>query len=763
MRKTSLPAISLPGTILLASLNPSVWAQSLEGPQSGVLELAPVTVIGSDEAVRFLPGSATYLGVEKIQQYSTTDINRMLRRVPGVYVREEDGYGLFPNISLRGAHTARSENVTLMEDGVLAAPAPYSAPSAYYSPNTGRMSGLEILKGSSQVRFGPQITGGVVNYLSTPIPNLQSTYIKAAYGSFNEVLFHAHHGAVEETRAGEIGYLVEFYGHRTDGFKTIDNTPDFNGGSTGFTRMEPMGKISWTPDTANAQRLELKYAFSDLNADETYLGQTQGDFELNPNRRYQSSRFDNIAAQHHQVILRHEAELREGLKWNNTAYYQSFHRDWFKLNDLRNVGGIAGNNVSLSTALATPGSAAEMLLKGTGTGDLRVRHNNRYYKMAGIQSALNHRFETGPVEHAMETGVRYHFDQEDRFQWDETFTQGIPGVVTARTVGAAGSAGDRIQRSHALALHALDSMEIGKLTLTPGLRFETVGQSYEDDFRRTDAGAPAPVSGQQRLNVWSAGMGGLYRINSHLNLLASFHRGFSVPGPRGAIRSNLKEETSYAYEAGMRYRGDSGFQAEVIGFYTQFRNLIVGGNLGGGGAATTENVGSVDSLGVEISVSYDPGTALGWVVRTPMHAGITLTDAHLVGNATNTDPESIFDGGRDGSRVPYIPEYQFFAELGVGYDRYSLSLNGSYVPGTYTTAANSRTPINASGTPDARVGRTDAYLVMDLVANVQIHPTLRLFGSIRNLLDQQYVASRHPHGPRPGLPLTFLAGLEWKF
>ncbi|MGR8950626.1 MAG: TonB-dependent receptor plug domain-containing protein, partial [Gammaproteobacteria bacterium] len=121
-----------------------------------------VQVIGSQERRFDIPGSAHLITEEEIRLQSYDDINRILRKVPGVYLREEDGYGLFPNISLRGVDTSRSAKITLMEDGVLTAPAPYAAPSAYYSPTAGRMSSLEVLKGSSQVRYGPHVTGGVL-------------------------------------------------------------------------------------------------------------------------------------------------------------------------------------------------------------------------------------------------------------------------------------------------------------------------------------------------------------------------------------------------------------------------------------------------------------------------------------------------------------------------------------------------------------------------------------------------------------------------
>src|SRR3989338_11335713 len=140
-----------------------------------------ITVIGSKKSENQLPGSATFLGGGDIQEAAFGNVHEMLRKVPGVYVRDEEGFGLFPNISLRGVDTGRSGKVTIMEDGILAAPAPYSAPSAYYSPNAGRMTGIEVLKGSSQIKYGPHTTGGVINYLSTPIPTHAKYFLSSPF------------------------------------------------------------------------------------------------------------------------------------------------------------------------------------------------------------------------------------------------------------------------------------------------------------------------------------------------------------------------------------------------------------------------------------------------------------------------------------------------------------------------------------------------------------------------------------------------------
>jgi outer membrane receptor for Fe3+-dicitrate len=220
--------------------------------------LDPTLVIGSSEAIYALPGSGFFIEPEDIQRFSYLSVNRVLAKVPGVYVREEDGFGNFPNISIRGGDGTRSENVTLMEDGILSAPAPYSAPAAYYSPNGSRMSGIEVLKGSSQVRYGPHTTGGVINYLSTLVPEEQTFYLRSTYGTDNTVQAQAYYGDVVEGKFGRIGFVLELYHKRSDGFRTIDSGIGYGGSDdTGFTLTEPMVKVFWEPASASCAALSL--------------------------------------------------------------------------------------------------------------------------------------------------------------------------------------------------------------------------------------------------------------------------------------------------------------------------------------------------------------------------------------------------------------------------------------------------------------------------------------------------------------------------
>ena len=129
-------------------------------------DIEHLSIFGHTNSVNDIPGSAHHLNQEALERFDYTDIMRTLTAVPGVYVLEEDGYGLRPNVGMRGTGQNRSEKVTIMEDGVLAAPAPYAAPSAYYFPTSGRMESVEVLKGTSSAMFGPRTTGGVINMLS---------------------------------------------------------------------------------------------------------------------------------------------------------------------------------------------------------------------------------------------------------------------------------------------------------------------------------------------------------------------------------------------------------------------------------------------------------------------------------------------------------------------------------------------------------------------------------------------------------------------
>lgn len=719
--------------------------------------LSQVLIVGHRERIPEIAGSAHLVDYSEIRDLAYDDIGRALRRVPGVYVREEDGYGLFPNISLRGVDTSRSAKVTLMEDGILAAPAPYAAASAYYSPTTGRMAGIEILKGSSQIKYGPHTTGGAINYLSTPIPEQTTSYLRGQYGDDDEYRTHAYHGGTVDTTGGRVGYLAEFYLRDTDGFKTIDAAPGFNAtGETGFSNIEPMVKLFWEPRSNRYQRLEFKYGFTDRQADETYLGLSTADFRRDANRRYAASRFDNIDTEQHRTYLRHFISPTDNFDLVTTAYYNKFARNWYKLNDIRNIGG-SGVNLDLSAALAGAGAVVAgdglACLQGQLACNLRVRNNDRSYYSYGVQSEGVLRFATAAFAHSLTVGLRFHDDVEDRFQKDDVYNQAGNGAILSTALGAPGSQDNREAEVEAIALWVEDRIEVGRWSLTPGLRFETLELESRDK-------RPGRVNADEGLDMLGGGLGIGYQLSETWQAIGGVHFGFSPPSPGGAV-AGLEEETSVGYELGLRFADPNQLlEAEAIGFFTDFEDLIVVSNIGGTGSGVDENFGEVHSYGVELSGAFDLARARGWKFGNTYHAAFTYTDATQRNDAQSTDPESIFSFGAKGNEVPYIPEYQFNIGSDLDFARWGLSLNATLVDDTYSSASNVSAEVNGVGTADARFGETDAYEVVDVSGYFKLQEKLKAFAGVQNLFDAEYIVSRQPHGARPGLDQTWFVGLE---
>ena len=745
------------GILFLVLFSSPTFAVDKEAEQeANEILMREVSIIGSKYKVKDIAGSAAFLDVQEIREHTVDDVNRILRRVPGVNLREEDGAGLFPNISLRGVDSARSAKVTIMEDGVLMAPAPYSAPSAYYSPTTGRMSGIEVLKGSSQIKFGPHTTGGAINFLSTPVPTTEKIYSKATFGTYNEIRNHSYFGNTQQIDGGgKLGYLIEYYTRSNTGFKDLDINPASMRGSanTGFAKQEPMVKMFYEPKTALYQRFEAKFGWTNLDANETYLGITTADFRQDPYRRYAGSRFDEIESTQFRSHIRHFLELDSNTNIVTTLYGNTFHRNWQKLNK------VSGNN--LSTALAT--AAQLSIIKGEAAGTLELKNNNRGYYMYGVQSTMNHKLKKDGVEHNIEVGLRLHYDQVRRKQWEEDYTQDANGNITAVSVTPRGDAGNKLQKTFATTVHASDAMKFGKFTFKPGVRVETINQEYCDD--NTNCGN-STMEGESTYHVVVGGASLKYDVydsgGEDLDLFGGVHKGFSPVDPINKIKNGLKHEASIGFELGARYKdAPKALATEAVLFLTRIKDLVVNDSVGGTGTGSAANLGSAQMLGLELQANYDHGLRKGWVVQTPAYMSATYTDARFMSSVGSDDAESIFAGAKHDNKLPYIPELSLSFGIGAIYKKFSANLDANFVTAAYADGSNSSNIADGDGNANERFGKIDSRIVIDGSMGYQYSKKLRMFANIRNLANTQYMVSRQPHGPRPGAPLTVMGGLEF--
>ncbi len=705
-----------------------------------------ITVIGVPAWKNQIPGAANYVSAEQMQQHNYSDINRVLRSVTGVNIQEEDGYGLRPNIGLRGAGVERSTKINIMEDGILAAPAPYSAPAAYYFPTMGRINAVEVRKGSSQIKYGPNSTGGAINLISTPIPTELSSRAELSVGERNSNKLYANFG----NRTERIGYLAEVLQIGDNGFKQLDN-----GGDTGFVVRDILGKfmIRSSEDASVYQRLELKAGYNEQQSDETYLGLSRDDFAVNPFRRYAASQLDNIDVEQFQVSAQHFVLLSDNLDITSTIYRQNLTRAWYKLHDL-DTSVQTVNTGNLRNILANPDDHPLEMSYLTGASDspdnvLNVRNNNREYYSQGIQSIVGLSFDLGRASNQVEFGVRVHQDEEDRFQFEDRYRM-ENGMMVLTDAGTPGTQANRIGSATALSVFVQDKIDYGRWVFTPGLRFESIwftNRNYgSEDLGRTGSDLN---KNEYTTTIFIPGMGTTFQATENLTLIAGLHRGFSPPSPGSSPET--KPELSINYELGARL-SNSLFETDLIGFYNNYSNMLGSDLAAGGGGGTTAqfNAGEVRVFGIEFSSSLDLADILQQTaVSIPLDVNYTYTNATF-----KTDFESSFGpwgSVNSGDEIPFIPRHQFNAGMGFAVGSLGLNLNTVYSPQMRTIAGSGSINPNFS---------TDSYLLLDASGDYQINSNLSVFLNIRNLLDSTYIVSDRPAGLRPGLPRTISGGLK---
>ena len=699
-------------------------------------DVETVTIVGNKSDVA---GAASVISNEDLQKVMDTDIHKILSAVPGLYFRTEDGYGLRPNISIRGTSIDRSAKVTIMEDGILVAPAPYTSASAYYFPTTARINSVEVLKGPSAISEGPSTIGGAINLISTPIPEVNSGKFVQEIGENGMTRTHAYAGM----NSGNFGALVEIHEHQSDGFDSIANV----GGDTGFDKSDIMFKARYD---SGDHSLTLKLVEIDESSDQTYVGISQASFESNPRMRYGLTQYDVMKNDGDQMSLTYAGSIGNfdvvASKWSN-----DYHRDWFKVDKANNSGITNADGTSIGTGInnvisaANGGStAAQGILDGTVATEVKLKHNNRYYTNEGIQFKIM----TEIGMHALTFGYRDMEDSESRYQSYECFDQSTTG--TNSTLSSCGTnyvgSNNRLRVSEASSYYIEDKITIGKLALTIGHRSE----DYDQVENRWDDGAPTRTqlaSGYPKYKDGdhsTTGFGATYELNDKVQLVAGFHEGMTA-------MFGTDPETADNMELGLRYT-DGTTGVEAFYFESDYQSLKAACTNSQGGSCDDGDVfdgGAVDVSGIELSASMILSGQNG--VSYPLGLTYTSTDATF-GNSFDDDGEywGVVAAGDD---VPYVPDS-------------SLALVAGFA-GSNGLTGNIRYVSNGSSCSTAACGTyqtIDSHSYLDLSMRKSLSADMDVYFVIENMLDNEDVVARAPKdGIRSQKPRTMKVGFSLNF
>ncbi len=693
-------------TILCVAGN-QAFADEIES-KNQLLLLPRVDVIGSQAELTQVPSSASLIEQKALEESHVMTTNEALRKAPGVVVRDEEGFGMRPNIGIRGLNPTRSTKVLLLEDGIPLTYAPYGANESYYHPTIDRFSRIEVLKGSSQVKFGPQTAGGVINYITPNAPEKFGGHLSVTGGNRDYLN--------TKVNVGGNGMLFDYTHKEGDGAR--DNT---------HSNVEDMNfKVTKALNDNHAITLRANWFNEDSQV--SYSGITQKEYE-NFGGEYNPFNHDNFYTTRYGASATHDWQINANALLTTNFYYSYFDRDWW-----RQQSNTTASNISSGTGCAAFAAARIAGIATTGDNCQGVQGRLRTYNTYGVEPRLT-------VTHAwgeLELGAKAHFEDQERKQINGS-------SVTARS-GTLAENNER--KTDAYSGFVSNRFDIGEFSVTPAIRYEYIKNERTD--RLTGA------NGEANLHEWIPGLGLAYHPNQNLTVFAGVHRGFAPPRTEDLISSsggsvNVDAERSTNWEVGFRAKPVQQFNLEATAFYNDFKNLIAVGSVASNVALSQ---GEATFAGVELAGQYDFDS--GFYSRL---AYTWLPVAEQDSPFRRVDTNAIVGGSKSGNRQPYAPKNSVTASLGYKIGSWNTMFEAVHVGKQYSDFAETGAAVDSTG----QFGEISSYTIMNASLNYRYEPSrMTFFITAKNMFDKEYIVDR-TRGILTGMPRLVQAGVRYDF
>ncbi len=688
--------------------------------------LTEVVVVGSRARARSLAGAAAVLEAADLRDARVLTVNEALRKVPGVYARDEEGLGLRPNIGIRGLNPTRSSKVLLLEDGLPLAFAPYGDNATYYHPSFERFERIEVLKNAGQIAFGPQTIGGLVNYISPRAPEAFEAGVTAQGGDH-----------------GLRGLTVDL-GDRLDttdtGWRLVANRKHSDGSRDNVHLDVTDAALRVEQPFGDGQSLTLRASGYRERSQVPYSGLTLAEFRAAP--RSNEFRDDFFMIDRAAVAATHGVELGAvpgALRLQTSLYHTRLQRDWWRQ---------SSNSRQRPNDASDPACADMRNLHTTCGNEGRVRG----YRTTGLEPRLSMEGRVAGAPASLRAGLRLHTERQHRLQLNGD-------TPWARTAGVGPNAGvreDNLREVEARAAFVEASVSLGRLTLSPGLRREEVDYSRRDRL--------SGRAGESRLAQWIPGVGVTVEVAPKVTLYGGLHRGFAPPRVEDIVGNDggsveLDAELSWNSELGVRWAPSDDVRLEVALFDMDFENQIVAASLAGGVGAGMTNAGRTRHRGVELGGEIEHELRWGGFALRPYArlAYTWLPVARYEGERRSAVP-GFGAVSITGNRLPYAAEQQGTLTLGLRLPRgVTAQIEADYTGSLYTDDLNT-----VAITADGQRGRIGARTVWN--ATLQWSPTdaTTLFATVKNATDRLYIADLS-RGILPGAPRQLAFGVEHRF
>ena len=685
-----------------------------------VAEVVSITssyLAGTPDALEKIAGSVQTIGKEELESARVFNFAEALRKISGINVRNEEGFGLRPNISIRGTNPTRSRKVLILEDGIPLSYAPYGDNSSYYHPPIERFESVEVLKGSGQIEYGPVTVAGVVNYI-TPSPTVHSNFSLKLIGG-NRDYFNGSAGY--SGTFGSTGVLVNYTRKQGEGSRE-----NLRAGVNDFST-----KIIQPLNDSNI--LTIKYSHFDESSQLTYSGLTEAEFAANPRQN---------------LFLNDDLEFfREGFSASHTGVFASkaslttnfyttyFSRDWWRQ---------SSNSSQRPNRLNSDPDCLSISDLSTTCGN---QGTPRDFRTFGVEPRFNLQFDLGSVRNDFSAGFRVHYETQNRRKWNG-FTP------NAREEGS--DITERNLRNALAASTFFQNRFIWKnFSFTPGVRIEKV--SYERSNLLNGANAKTD------LTQVIPGFGVSYNASKSTTVFAGIHRGFAPPSTSDILTNSggvvdLDAQLSWNYEVGVRTRPFEGVSFEAAFFRNDYENQIVPSSVAGGIGSTRTNAGETLHQGFELTSRVDSNR----ILRTDYNIYFQIAYTHVGTAEFRSARFSNVSGFNNvsiaGNRLPYAPKHLATTSLGFSFRGVDGFVENVFVDRQFTDDLNTIDPI-ANG----QRGLIGSQTYFNATANYRIESLkTTLFFTVKNIFDRLYVVDR-TRGIYPSSPRLLQAGFKVSF
>lgn len=539
--------------------------ESLSGLESDSIELPRIRVVAPDPvSIGLTPGAVYQVTPEDVDLVQPRSIEDLLRRVPGIFIKREEDSAVVTNIGVRGLPAADYKSM-LLEDGVPVQFGIFVGNSRYYSPRVQRMEGVEILKGASALRYGPNNIGGVINFL-TRMPE-DGVSVRARFGTWNTREAVVDIGGTSPSREARFGVIATR--------ATSDGWQD-----KGWEMTDIMVRTGTA--VGDSQSVGVKFVYYENEANISYRGLFPDAFEAGAT--FNPAPDDFFETYRYSFDVNHEWEINRNLSLQTVFFWSETARDYWRFL----VDGATTNADGLTVWNFT---------------DV-VQGNNRTVERYGFDSRLFWNHELFGINNQAEFGIRY-FDEE---QTDLTVRA---NRATPRTPNGPLNR-NRIDTGETLGLFVQNRFDITPdFSVTAGLRMETYEQTRKD---RRVAGQPAETFSNTE---WLPGLGATWQINPALQVYGSVYIAFAPPLVGSVVgRDDIPTDAERSTNIDFGLRGSTErLSYEVNYFRKDFENQVDPGVSGirgpNQGEALIEGVEAV--LGLDLGAGFRVDANVTWI------------------------------------------------------------------------------------------------------------------------------------------------------